>query len=129
MEHFQAHCRTYQTIQWDIVGSHANRHRWGETQALSYWFTNYILSSEYPLLYSIWFSKPLSTVFVLLSHLYYSGFILFLEMLKPLNSCENCRTRKICTINWHSLYHFKGFQKIIVTVTNDNYFITCCYVI
>lgn len=30
--------------------------------------------------------NPLSTLFVFLPHLYYPGFILFLEMLKPLNS-------------------------------------------
>lgn len=86
IEHFQAHRRPSQTIQRGSMGSHANRHRWGGTPALSYWFTNYTLSSVYPLLYSIWFPNPLSTVFVFLPHLYYPGFILFLEMLKPLNS-------------------------------------------
>lgn len=36
IEHFQAHCKPSQTIQRGNVGSHANRHRWGGTPALSY---------------------------------------------------------------------------------------------
>lgn len=94
IEHFQAHCRPSQTIQRGGVGSHANRHRWGGTPALSYWFTNYTLSSVYPLLYSVWFSNPLSTMFVFLPHLYYPGFIRFLEMLKPLNSCGKMQNQR-----------------------------------
>lgn len=35
-EHFQAHCSPSLTIQGGNVGSHANRHRWGGTPALSY---------------------------------------------------------------------------------------------
>lgn len=34
--HFQTHCRPSQTIQRGGVGSHANRHRWGGTPALSH---------------------------------------------------------------------------------------------
>lgn len=58
MELFQVHCRPSQTIQRGSVGSYANRHRWGGMPGLSSWFTNYTLSSMYPLLFSIWFSNP-----------------------------------------------------------------------
>lgn len=40
------------------------------------------------------FLTPLSTVFVFLPHLYYPGFILFLAMLKPLNSYRKMQNQR-----------------------------------
>lgn len=91
MELFQAHCRPSQTILRGAMPADTD----GEKRQPCHPDLPITHCLQCTLYYiQSCFLTPLSTVFVLLPHLYYPGFILFLAMLKPLNSSGKMQNQR-----------------------------------
>ena len=94
MELFQVHCGPSQKFREAVRGAMPTDTDGEECQAChpDLPITHCLQCTLY--YFQSGFLTPLSTVFVFLPHLYYPGFILFLAMLKPLNSYRKMQNQR-----------------------------------